>query len=75
VLIVDGVFKKKPRSGPSTDGSSPYLGEGDTLVVTRADRVARSAAKFSPVQGLKKKGVALKYACARGGVGPLVGFP
>jgi DNA invertase Pin-like site-specific DNA recombinase len=63
---VDRVFKEK-ASGLKADRPElaeclAYLREGDTLVVTRADRIARSAAHLlSTVQALKKKGVAVMF--------------
>jgi DNA invertase Pin-like site-specific DNA recombinase len=62
----DRVFKEK-ASGLKADRPElaeclAYLREGDTLVVTRADRIARSAAHLlSTVQALKKKGVAVRF--------------
>jgi DNA invertase Pin-like site-specific DNA recombinase len=63
---VDRVFKEK-ASGLKADRPVlaeclDYLRDGDTLVVTRADRIARSAAHLlSTVQALKKKGVAVRF--------------
>jgi DNA invertase Pin-like site-specific DNA recombinase len=63
---VDRVFKEK-ASGLKADRPVlaeclDYLRDGDTLVVTRADRTARSAAHLlSTVQALKKKGVAVRF--------------
>jgi DNA invertase Pin-like site-specific DNA recombinase len=63
---VDRVFKEK-ASGAKSDRKVladclAYLREGDTLVVTRADRIARSAAHLlTTVQDLKKKGVTVRF--------------
>jgi DNA invertase Pin-like site-specific DNA recombinase len=62
----DKVFKEK-ASGLKDDRPVlaeclAYLRDGDTLVVTRADRIARSAAHLlGTVQALKKKGVAVRF--------------
>ena len=63
---VDRVFKEKAsglkHDRPVLAECLAYLREGDTLVVTRADRIARSAAHLlGTVQGLKKKGVAVRF--------------
>jgi DNA invertase Pin-like site-specific DNA recombinase len=64
--IVDRVFKEK-ASGLKADRPIlaeclEYLRDGDTLVVTRADRIARSAAHLlGTVQALKRKGVAVRF--------------
>lgn len=62
----DKVFSEK-RSGTSTDGREAladaldFVREGDTLVVTRLDRLARSMADlYSILERLTKKGVAFK---------------
>jgi DNA invertase Pin-like site-specific DNA recombinase len=63
---VDRIFREK-ASGfrddrPVLADCLGYLREGDTLVVTRADRIARSSAHLlSTVQALKKKGVAVRF--------------
>jgi DNA invertase Pin-like site-specific DNA recombinase len=63
---VDRIFEEK-ASGLRADRPVlaeclAYLRAGDTLVVTRADRIARSAAHLlSTVQALKKKGVAVRF--------------
>jgi DNA invertase Pin-like site-specific DNA recombinase len=63
---VDRVFKEK-ASGAKSDRKVladclAYLREGDTLVVTRADRIARSAAHLlTTVKDLKKKGVTVRF--------------
>ncbi len=63
---VDRVFKEK-ASGAKDDRKVlaeclAYVREGDTLIVTRADRIARSATHLlSTVQALKKKGVAIRF--------------
>jgi DNA invertase Pin-like site-specific DNA recombinase len=62
----DKVFKEK-RSGTQT-GNRPellkaldYVREGDSLVITRLDRMARSVIDLARIaEQLKKKGVALK---------------
>jgi DNA invertase Pin-like site-specific DNA recombinase len=63
---VDRVFKEKAsgvkHDRPVLAECITYLREGDTLVVSRADRIARSAAHLlTTVQGLKKKGVAVRF--------------
>ena len=63
---VDRVFQEKAsglkNERPVLAECLAYLREGDTLVVTRADRIARSAAHLlTTVQGLTKKGVAVKF--------------
>jgi DNA invertase Pin-like site-specific DNA recombinase len=63
---VDRVFKEKAggikHDRPVLAVCLAYLREGDTLVVTRADRIARSAAHLlTTVQELKKKGVAVRF--------------
>ncbi len=63
---VDRVFEEK-ASGLQADRPQlaeclAYVRAGDTLVVTRADRIARSAAHLlSIVEALKKKGVAVRF--------------
>ena len=63
---VDRIFKEK-ASGTKDDRKVlaeclAYVRQGDTLIVTRADRIARSAAHLlSTVQALKKKGVAVRF--------------
>ncbi len=63
---VDRVFKEK-ASGANDDRKVlaeclAYVREGDTLIITRADRIARSAAHLlSTVQALKKRGVAIRF--------------
>ncbi len=63
---VDRVFKEKAgglkHDRPVLEECLAYLRDGDTLVVTRADRIARSAAHLlGTVQGLKKEGVAVRF--------------
>ena len=63
---VDRVFKEKAsglkHDRPVLAECLAYVRDGDTLVVTRADRIARSAAHLlTVVQGLKKKGVAVRF--------------
>src|SRR5215467_3597857 len=63
---VDRVFKEKAsglkHDRPALAECLAYLRKGDTLVVTRADRIARSAAHLlTTVQDLKKKGVAVRF--------------
>src|SRR5215475_6702925 len=63
---VDRVFKEKAsglkHDRPVLADCLAYVREGDTLVVTRADRIARSAAHLlTTVQELKKKGVAVQF--------------
>jgi DNA invertase Pin-like site-specific DNA recombinase len=63
---VDRVFKEKAsgvkHDRPVLAECIAYLREGDTLVVSRADRIARSAAHLlTTVQELKKKGVAVRF--------------
>ena len=63
---VDRVFQEKAsglkNERPVLAECLAYLREGDTLVVTRADRIARSAAHLlTTVQGLTKNGVAVKF--------------
>jgi DNA invertase Pin-like site-specific DNA recombinase len=65
-LGVDRIFEEKATGlnadRPELAECLAYLREGDTLVVTRADRIARSAAHLlSTVQALKKKGVAVRF--------------
>jgi len=62
----DKVFQEK-RSGKQTDTRSEllkaldYVREGDSLVITRLDRMARSVLDLAKiVDGLKSKGVALR---------------
>jgi DNA invertase Pin-like site-specific DNA recombinase len=63
---VDRIFEEK-ASGLNADRPKlaeclAYLREGDTLVVTRGDRIARSAAHLlGTVQALKNKGVAVRF--------------
>src|SRR5262249_24598596 len=68
----EGVGQRRPRlqgegqwlkhDRPALAACLAYLREGDTLVVTRADRIARSAAHLlTTVQDLKKKGVAVRF--------------
>jgi DNA invertase Pin-like site-specific DNA recombinase len=63
---VDQIFEEK-ASGlradrPKLAGCLAYLRDGDTLIVTRADRIARSAAHLlATVDTLKKKGVAVRF--------------
>jgi len=63
---VDRVFKEKAsgikHDRPVLADCLAYLRDGDTLVVTRADRIARSAAHLlTTVQELKAKGVAVQF--------------
>ena len=63
---VDRVFEEKAsglkHDRPVLAECLAYVREGDTLVVTRADRIARSAAHLlSTVQALRKKGVAVRF--------------
>jgi len=63
---VDRVFKEKAsgikHDRPVLADCLAYLRDGDTLVVTRADRIARSAAHLlTTVQELKTKGVAVQF--------------
>src|SRR5215471_9463144 len=63
---VDRVFKEKAsglkHDRPALMECLAYLREGDTLVVTRADRIARSAAHLlTTVQDLKKKSVGVRF--------------
>jgi DNA invertase Pin-like site-specific DNA recombinase len=66
LMDCDKVFKEK-RSGTQT-GNRPellkaldYVREGDSLVITRLDRMARSVIDLAKIaENLKKKGVALK---------------
>ena len=63
---VDRVFKEKAsgikHDRPVLADCLAYLRDGDTLVVTRADRIARSAAHLlTTVQELKRKGVAVQF--------------
>jgi len=63
---VDRVFEEKAsglkHDRPVLAECLAYLREGDTLVVTRADRIARSAAHLlGTVQALRKKGVAVRF--------------
>ena len=63
---VDRVFEEKAsglkHDRPVLAECLAYVREGDTLVVTRADRIARSAAHLlGTVQALKKKGVAVRF--------------
>jgi len=63
---VDRVFKEKAsglkHDRPALAECLAYLRKGDTLVVTRADRIARSAAHLlTTVQHLKKKGVGVRF--------------
>jgi len=62
----DKVFQEK-RSGKQTDTrpellrALDYVREGDSLVITRLDRMARSVLDLAKIaDGLKSKGVALK---------------
>ena len=63
---VDRVFEEK-ASGlnaerPELAACLAYVRDGDTLVVTRADRIARSASHLlGVVQGLKEKGVTVRF--------------
>lgn len=61
------VIRKEKASGSSTKGRSElatvleFLRKGDTLVVTRIDRLARSIGDLQDiVRGLKEKGATLK---------------
>ena len=63
----DKVFKEK-RSGKQTDTrpellkALEYVREGDTLVITRLDRMARSVLDLAKIADrLQKKKVALKF--------------
>jgi DNA invertase Pin-like site-specific DNA recombinase len=63
---VDRIFREKASAfrddRPMLADCLAYLREGDTLVVTRADRIARSSAHLlSTVQALKKNGVAVRF--------------
>jgi len=63
---VDRVFKEKAsgvkHDRPVLAECLAYLRKGDTLVVTRADRIARSAGHLlTTVRDLKKKGVMVRF--------------
>lgn len=61
------LIRKEKKSGASTEGRTElallleFVGEGDTLVVTRVDRLARSIADLQDiVRTLKNKGASLE---------------
>jgi len=65
-LRVDRVFEEKASGAkddrPVLKECLAYLREGDTLLVTRADRIARNAGHLlTTVKDLKKKGVTVRF--------------
>jgi DNA invertase Pin-like site-specific DNA recombinase len=63
---VDRIFEEKASGArddrPVLKECLAYLREGDTLLVTRADRIARNAGHLlTTVQALKKKGVTVHF--------------
>lgn len=65
-LKVDRIFEERASGAkddrPVLKECLAYLREGDTLLVTRADRIARNAGHLlTTVQGLKKKGVTVHF--------------
>jgi DNA invertase Pin-like site-specific DNA recombinase len=65
-LKPDRVFEEKASGAkddrPVLEECRAYLRDGDTLVVTRADRIARNAGHLlTTVQALKKKGVTVHF--------------
>lgn len=65
-LKPDRIFEEKASGAkddrPVLEQCLKYLREGDTLVVTRADRIARNAGHLlTTVQALKKEGVTVRF--------------